>query len=240
MATEDQINSRRHYKGHGTHLVHVMLDNGSPNHGSGTGDETSGDPLYRSKVDAYFPEAWVYKEITYRNEDYQRKRVEIVDNVVRNAVSHHSSGLRCQVVDNLIISKPCFQASTSGSVSNARRTIKWVPSKYGTCLEATANFLNPFIIERHPRGPLAVRDVTRLGRLPEVIGLKVSVESDGVRGPSTPRGVAPKLDRFGKHGALGGIVAVPVAAKEEDDGTNQENNGRKGKGEIEAIILNGN
>jgi hypothetical protein len=217
-----------------------VLDNGRPNHGSGTGDETSGDPLYRSKIDAHFPEAWVYKEITYRYEDYQRKGIEIVDNVVRNAVSHHSSGLRCQVVDHLIISKPCFQSSTSGSGFNARRTVKWIPGKHRACLEATTNFLNPFIIERHPRGPLAVRDVTRLGRLPEVICLKITVESNGVRGPSTPRGVAPKLDRFGKHGALGGIATVPVTAKEEDDGTKQENHGRKGKGEIEAIILDGN
>jgi hypothetical protein len=216
-----------------------VLDNGSPNHGSGTGDETSGDLLYGSKVYAYFPKAWVYEEITYRDEDYQRKGVEIVDNIIRNAVSHHSSGLRCQVVDYLIICKPYFQASATGSDFNASRTIEWIPGEHCACLETTTNLLNPFIIERHPHGPLAVRDITRLGRLPEVFSLKIFVESNGVWRPSTLRGVAPKLNRFGKYGALGRIAAIPVTTKEKDDGTKQENSSRKGKGEIEAIILHG-
>ena len=214
-----------------------MLDNGSPNHGSRTGEETGSDPLNGSKVYAYFSEAWVYEEITDRDEDYQRKWVEIVDNIVRNAIRHHSSCLRCQVVDYLIIRKPCFQASARSSGPNSRRTVEWIPGKHGACLESTTNLLNPLVIECHPHGPLVVRDVARLGRLPEVFGLKILVEGNRVWRPSTPRGVPPKLDRCAKYRALGGIAAVPITTKEKDDGTKQENNSRQGKCKIVAIIL---
>jgi hypothetical protein len=42
------------------------------------------------------------------------------------------------------------------------------------------NLLNPSVIERHPHEPLTVRDVTWLGRLPEVFGLEIFVQKNGV------------------------------------------------------------
>ncbi len=63
---------------------------------------------------------------------------------------------------------------------DAERTVQGVPREHGACLEATTNLLDPFVVESHPAGPLAVRDVARLSRLPEVVGLKVPPESDGV------------------------------------------------------------
>ena len=64
--------------------------------------------------------------------------------------------------------------------SDVEHTIQGIPSEHGACLEATTNLLHPFVVERHPLGPLVVRDVAWLSRLPEVVGRKVPVESDGV------------------------------------------------------------
>ena len=73
-----------------------------------------------------------------------------------------------------------FNASATDCDFNERRTVYRIPHKHGACLEATTNLLNPFVVERHPLWPLAVWDVARLCRLPEVIALEVSVEIDRI------------------------------------------------------------
>jgi hypothetical protein len=215
-----------------------VLNNSSPNHGSRTGEEASSDPLYRSKVYTYLPKGRIYEEITYGDKDYKCEGVEIVDNIIWNAVSDHRGSLRCQVVDYLTIRKPCLKRQhPAGLLFKLRRTIQWIPNEHSACLEPTTNLLDPFVIERHPHGPLTVRDVTWLGRLPEVFGLEIFVENNGVQRPSVPSRIAPKLDRFGKDGALRRIATIHVTSKEKDDGTKQKNNSRDNEGEIEAIIL---
>lgn len=77
-----------------------------------------------------------------------------------------------------------FQALATDSASaiyfNERRTVQRIPHKHGARLEATTNFLNPFVIERHPHWPLVVRDVARFSSLPEVFAREIFVASDGV------------------------------------------------------------
>jgi hypothetical protein len=58
-------------------------------------------------MDTYLPKAWIYEVIT-RDKNDEYNRVEIVDNIVWNAVSHHSSTLRSQIVMYLNIFKTCF------------------------------------------------------------------------------------------------------------------------------------
>jgi hypothetical protein len=58
---------------------------------------------------------------------------------------------------------------------NERHTVHGIPHKHGACLEATTNFFNPFVIERHPLWPLAVGDVARFSSLPEVFALEILV-----------------------------------------------------------------
>ena len=60
------------------------------------------------------------------------------------------------------------------------RTIQGIPGEHSACLEATTDFLHPFVVESHPLGSLAVRDIAWLSRLPKVVGLEVPVESDRV------------------------------------------------------------
>jgi hypothetical protein len=83
-----------------------VLDNSSPDHGSGTGEEAGSDPLDRGEVYAYPAKARVEEHVEDRDENYQCKRVKIVDDIIWNAIGHHSGGLRCQVIDNLIVCKP--------------------------------------------------------------------------------------------------------------------------------------
>lgn len=89
-----------------THLVDVVLYNSSPNHGSRTGEETGGDSFDWGKVDPHPAKPWIDEDITDRNEDYQGDGVEIINNIIRDTIGHHSSGLGCQIIDNLVISEP--------------------------------------------------------------------------------------------------------------------------------------
>ena len=51
------------------HLIDIVLNNSSPDHGSGTGEEASSDPLDRSEVYADPTEARVKEEIEDRYEN---------------------------------------------------------------------------------------------------------------------------------------------------------------------------
>lgn len=164
----------------GAHLIDIVLNNSSPNHRSGTGKEASSDPLDRSELYADPAEARVKEEVEDRYENYQRKWVKIVDYIVWNAIGHHGGGLGCQVVDHLIICKPYSKRYRVNCDFDVERTIQGIPGEHGACLEATANLLHPFVVESHPLGSLAVRDVAWFSRLPKVVGLEVPVESDGV------------------------------------------------------------
>jgi len=70
-----------------------VLDNSSPDHGSGTGKKPSSDPLDWGKVDANPAEARVKEEVEDGYENNQRKRVKVVNDIVWNAIGHHSGGL---------------------------------------------------------------------------------------------------------------------------------------------------
>jgi hypothetical protein len=70
-----------------------VLDNSSPDHGSGTGKKASSDPLDWGEVYAYPAETRVEEKVEDRYENYQRKWVKIVDDIVWNAIGHHSGGL---------------------------------------------------------------------------------------------------------------------------------------------------
>ena len=80
-------------EGREAHLIDIVLNYSSPDHGSGTGKESSSDLLDWGEVYAYPAEARVEEEVENRYENYQRKRVKIVYDVVWNAIGHHSCGL---------------------------------------------------------------------------------------------------------------------------------------------------
>ena len=75
------------------YLIDIVLNYSSPDHGRGTGKESSSDLLDWGEVYAYPAEARVEEEVEDRYENYQRERVKIVDDIVRNAIGHHSGGL---------------------------------------------------------------------------------------------------------------------------------------------------
>lgn len=80
-------------EGSEAHLIDIVLNNSGPDHGSGTSKEAGGDPLDWGELYAHPAETRVEEEVEDRDENYQRKRVKIVDDVVGNAIGHHSGGL---------------------------------------------------------------------------------------------------------------------------------------------------
>ena len=202
------------------HLVDVVLHDSSPDHGSRTGEEASGYPLDRGKVDAYLAKAWIDEQIADRNDDDQGERVEIVDDIIWDTIGHHRGSLRRQIVDNLPICEPCSKRQQVPQLQfSERRTIQGKPNENGACLEATTDLVYPVVTERHPLWPLAIWDVARLGRFPEVVSLEVFVQRNRVQRPSSSCGIRPELEGLGEHGTLRGRTMISLATKEKDDGT---------------------
>lgn len=127
-------------------LVDIMLRDSCPDHSRGTGHEAPEDLLERRELDTNAGEEGVelrrtvrrldpgqdgegmgdgrtYEEIAEGDEDDEGEGVEVVDDVVGNAVSDHGGGLGGQVVDDLVIREPCkFTAQSVNAKRETRNT----------------------------------------------------------------------------------------------------------------------
>lgn len=111
-----------------------MLDDSGPDHGGAAGEETGGDPLDGGEADSLLAQGGVDEEIADGDEDDQREGIQVGENVVGNAVQRHGGGLRGQVVVDLVVGDP----------------VEWVPEEHAAGVPATADFVNPGVVESHP------------------------------------------------------------------------------------------
>lgn len=82
------------------------MDNGSPNHGGATDEETRGHLLDRSEADADLAESGVDDTVVKGDEDEQGEGVEVGENVVGDTVTLHDGGLGDEVVVDLVVAEP--------------------------------------------------------------------------------------------------------------------------------------
>jgi hypothetical protein len=68
-------------------------------------------------------------------------------------------------------------------------TVDGVPEENGASFETTLHFVNPLIIEVHPRGPRSDK-FAWLSIFPETFGSEIAVGGDGVQTPLSTRCMA--------------------------------------------------
>ena len=74
--------------------VDVLLDDARPDHGGGAGEEAEGDLLDGAEVYAGLAKGRIDEQIDDWDENYKGERVEVGEDVVREAVQGHYGGLR--------------------------------------------------------------------------------------------------------------------------------------------------
>src|SRR5262249_3385175 len=141
--------------------VDIDLGHASCDHRQGGEGEAEGDALNGSEVDARLAECWVHDKVHEGDKDDDGDWVEVLDDVVRDAVEFHDTrdslvkgvvkgkasrnlrGLRCQVPGHLSVCKP------------VEREVQ----KHSASLQATADLVNPGIVKGHPSWTLSGRNV---------------------------------------------------------------------------------
>jgi len=87
-------------------LVDELLENGSVQHGKTGNKETGVDTLDWRVVDSHFAEAGIDKLIEDGNEDDERDRIQVLDEIVRSSVQCHAGGNSSEISVDLRVSKP--------------------------------------------------------------------------------------------------------------------------------------
>ena len=83
-----------------------MLDDGSVGHGEGGEEETHGDAGDGFEFDADAAEAWVDEAVADGDEDDDGEGIDVLHDVVGDAVQFHDPGLRDEVVKHLVVDDP--------------------------------------------------------------------------------------------------------------------------------------
>ena len=140
-------------------FVNVVLNNSAPDHGQAPHKKATSNTLQRCEVDLHFSLPGVNEAIEDRNEDDERDGIQVGDDIVGNTIEFHGSGLRCQVVEDLVVREP----------------VKREPQEHTASLETTADLINPCVIEIHPCGTVAVGVARWLSTVPEIVGMRIFV-----------------------------------------------------------------
>ncbi len=93
-------------------LVDVVLHDCGPDHRRRAGVEAERDALDWGEMDAGPAERGINQDVADGDEDDERDRVEVRDDVVRDAIRDHRGSLRDQVVVKLVVGEPCRRVST--------------------------------------------------------------------------------------------------------------------------------
>ncbi|CAG9978285.1 unnamed protein product [Clonostachys byssicola] len=194
----------------GVHLVDVVLHDGGGDHGEGGDDETSGHTLDGGGGDADPAEAGVEEVVEDGDHDDDGDGVEVLDDVVGDAVELHGAGLDGQVTGHLVVGEEEDGQEEEDLAGH----------------ETTADFVDPGVIVGHPGRTLSDGDTRGLGDIP------VELESLGAAADE------PKhAQELGEQGAGGGSELVVLLLGPEDEGGSEEQDGGDEEGQPEAVKL---
>lgn len=217
-------------------LVHVVLENSSPQHGESTEEETSSDLLDGGEVDLVLAEEGVDVQIKdwplvsectksrfrfrlTRNEDNESDGVHVLQKIVGGSVKSHGSAHGSQVVVHLAVGKP----------------VDGHPHEYTASTETTADFVNPGVIESVPLG-LVGTESRGLDLLPSVTLLPVLDGLDGVGSDTVTKSLEEQLDSRSEHTSGRRCKLVLRLAENQDgDGEEEEDEGNQ-EGQVETDV----
>jgi hypothetical protein len=154
-------------------------------------------------------------------EDQQRKRIEVVDNIIRHAVQLHRCCLRDQVGRHLSIRQP----------------EKRQEQKHMAGFDATTHLIHPSIVERHPTW--LVRLVARLSPVPEIRSRHVLERTNRVKRPAALHGKSVQLHRLDEHIALRRLLDVAAAQPHHQQRAEDEEDRREQIRQPESDVLLG-
>jgi hypothetical protein len=102
----------------GSGLVDVVLDDGSVDHGQGTDPESNHDTVNRREVDLSLAQRGEDKLVNDRQEDDDGNGVEVLHQIVGNAVTSHLTGLSDEVVGEVAVHNPVDGVETEDLASD--------------------------------------------------------------------------------------------------------------------------
>jgi len=184
-------------------LVDVGLDDGRPDHGHGAGVEAPGDLIDGCEVPAHLSEPGPDEEVADGNENDEGEGVKVREDIVGEAVQGHDRRLGGQVVVELVVGEP----------------VQGIPEEDFASCEATLDFVDPGVVERHPRWPDFDRDVRWLDILPEGAIVQAFVCADWIQRPSAFVGKKEDCSGFSEDRATWWCTDVSFAAPQGDEGT---------------------
>lgn len=236
----------------GPFLVDVVLRHAGGDHGAARDEEPGGDALQRREVDPDPAEERVHDLVHDRDEDDEGERVQVVDDVVGDAVEAHGCRLRGQVVEHLVVREP-YRVSVVRIAVLSRKlneggahTEERVPQEHPARFESSPHFVHPFVVKRHPCR-LVVPEFAWLHVLPEIRSVHVlesvfdgisylphtvptsayieqypDLQLDWIDRPPSLHSESPEPDRLGVDRPGWLHETVPVPAEEQDRGTEAE------------------
>ncbi|CAH0027857.1 unnamed protein product [Clonostachys rhizophaga] len=194
----------------GVHLVDVVLHDGGGDHGEGGDDETGGHTLDGGGGEADLAEAGVDDVVEDGDHDDDRDRVEVLDDIVGDAVELHGAGLNGQVTGHLVVGEEEDGQEEEDLAGH----------------ETTADFVDPGVIVGHPGRALSSGDARGLGDIP--------VELEGLGAAAD---VPEHAQELGEQGAGGGSELVILLLGPENEGGGEEQDGGDEEGQPEAVEL---
>jgi hypothetical protein len=158
-----------------------VLEHSGDDHGDASDTKTGRDSLDGCEVESRSAETGVDDSIKDGDEDDQGERVEVIDNIVGDTAELHGGGLRCKIVQHLVVGKPWKRLyehwygkkwTHRGGVreEGPGHTVERVPQEHLARFQTTGDFVDPLIIESHPLRLVRAQG-TWLDRLPERLGI---------------------------------------------------------------------
>ena len=192
----------------GVHLVNVVLHDGGGDHGGGGDEEAKCHAADGGEGEADLAETGVEEVVDDGDHDDNGDGVEVLDNVVGDAVTLHGRGLDGQVAGHLVV----------GEEEDGQEEEDLAG------LETTADLIDPLVVVGEPGGALADGHVGGLAEL------KVGLEEGALL-----LGEAEHLHELFEDGAGRGAEPVVLLLGPEDDGGDEEEGRGDEEGLPEAL-----
>jgi hypothetical protein len=200
-------------------LVDVVLEDGGPDHGEGTDDETSSDLLDGSETDTTLAEHRVHQRIHDGDNDDDGDGVQVGENVVGDTTQLHGSAHLCQVGVNLAVGQP-----EDGN-----------PEENTAGGKTTADLVDPGVVKVVPRRSAGSKCGRHNGS-PHGAIVPVLVSLDGIDAETAAKSLEKDLESRTHDVTARGLEDVELLAEVKDRDTEDEHDSGDEVGKPETDV----
>lgn len=199
--------------------VHVVLENGSPDHGEGAENETSSDLLDGSETNATLAKSWVDERVHDGHNDDNGNGIQVGENVIGNTVKSHGGAHLRQVGVHLTVSQP-----EDGD-----------PEEHTAGGKTTTDLIDPGIVKVVPRR-LVGTESGRLDSVPHASIVPVLVSADRVEAESTTKSLEQQLEGRAHDVTRRGLENVELLAEPQNRQADDEHDSGDQISQVETDI----